>query len=156
MDIKDLKSREYGNLSKYVSMIKYRLNSVFEKEVEDAKIFATAFLAYLVKKENLSTKRELINYIERKLPESQQLFLIDRTSDTYWTKVLEIAEELSLDALLATVVWYPYSGFYNTKEIATPESIVKLAYGILNPKNEYVADLCSGVGSFLSYVDVVI
>ena len=90
MDIKDLKSREYGNLSKYVSMIKYYLNSVFE-EVEESKVFATAFLAYLVKKENLSTKIELINYIERKLPESQQLFLIDRTSDAYWMKVLEIA-----------------------------------------------------------------
>lgn len=151
LDIKDLKSREYGNVSKYVSMIKFNLKHIFE-EVEESKVFATAYLAYLVKKGNLSTKRELINYIERKLPESQQLFLIDRTSDAYWMKVLEIAEELSLEALLATVVLYPYSGFHNTKEIATPESIVKLAYGILNPKNEYVADLCSGVGSFLSYV----
>jgi len=57
-----------------------------------------------------------------------------------------------LDALLAVVLWYSNNNASRLdQDNETPLSIVKLAYNILNPKVNTVADLCSGIGTFLTF-----
>ena len=150
MNIKELKCKEFANVEKYASSIASRLRE--QDDSLGSKIIAAAYLAYLAKKENILTANELINFVDQKSPESQKYFLKDRTSDSYWGNVVEISKEFTSDALLAVVLWYSNNNTGRfSAECETPSSIIKLAYKILNPKNDRVADLCSGVGNFLTF-----
>lgn len=149
MDIKKLKEREFVNVERNASIIASKLIEI--DQVDEAKIIATAYLAYLVKKEELPNENELIKFIDQNLPDTQRYFLKDGTSDAYWKTTFEIAELLSLDALLSVVLWNSNTGEKFGAMNGTPNSIVKLAYEILNPKNDRLADFCSGEGVFLTF-----
>lgn len=149
MDIKKLKEREFVNVERNASIIASKLREI--DQVDEAKIIATAYLAYLVKKEELLNENELIKFIDQNLPDTQRYFLKDGTSDAYWKTTFEIAELLSLDALLSVVLWNSNTGEKFGAMNGTPNSIVKLAYEILNPKNDRLADFCSGEGVFLMF-----
>lgn len=150
MDIKELRSREFENVERYSRAIDLKLRDI--DIMPGTKIISTAYLAYLAKKEKLSDAKKLMNFVNEKLPESQAYFLKDGSSDSYWSIVLEISKEFTTDALLAVVLWHSNknAGKYRV-DTETPYSLVKLAYEILSPKSEKVADLCCGIGSFLSY-----
>lgn len=97
--------------------------------------------------------QSLLDYIQTELAESRQYFLRDHPSDSYWMCVIEISKIYTVEALLAVVLWMNNSidGRRFGGESETPISIVKLAYGLLKPEHENVADFCSGTGVFLSY-----
>ena len=61
MDIKKLKEREFVNVERNASIIASKLREI--DQVDEAKIIATAYLAYLVKKEELPNENELIKFI---------------------------------------------------------------------------------------------
>ena len=150
MNFKKLKIKEFDNVEKYAWIINLKLRE--QDDVSESKIIGTAYLAYLAKKEVIVTANELIDFVNQKLPESQKYFLKDRTSDYYWENVIQISKEFTSDALLAVVLWYSNNNASRLdQDNETPLSIVKLAYNILNPKVNTVADLCSGVGTFLTF-----
>lgn len=150
MNFKKLKIKEFDNVEKYAWIINLKLRE--QDDVSESKIIGTAYLAYLAKKAAIVTANELIDFVNQKLPESQKYFLKDRTSDYYWENVIQISKEFTSDALLAVVLWYSNNNASRLdQDNETPLSIVKLAYNILNPKVNTVADLCSGVGTFLTF-----
>lgn len=148
INIVELKNSEYENVEKYAREIYIRLREI--DELSFARIISTAYASYIVRENKLQSADELLAYIDQELPESQRYFLRDRTSESYWDYVIELSKVFASEQLLAVVLWYS-SGLYSKyeAELDTPESIVKLAHKILKPQNEDVADICSGVGSFL-------
>lgn len=150
LDINFLKDKEFENVERYAWTIVSKLRGF--DYVSGSKIISTAFLAYLAKKEGIVEGSELEKFVDCKLPESQRYFLKDRTTESYWVNVIEISKELTIEALLAVVLWHTnsHAGRFEA-EFETPLSVVKLAYGILKPEKEKVADLCSGMGAFLAY-----
>lgn len=150
MDINFLKDEEFENVERYAWTIASKLRGF--DYVSGSKIISTSYLAYLAKKEGIAEGSDLEKFVDCKLPEAQRYFLKDRTTESYWINVIEISKELTVEALLAVVLWHTNSnaGRYEA-EFETPLSIVKLAYEILKPEKEKVADLCSGMGTFLAY-----
>lgn len=151
MDINELKTKEFENVERYARYISSELKSL--DEVSSAKVISTAYLAYLVKIEGISDGKELAEFVDCELPESQKYFLKDRITDSYWNNVVEISKKFTPDALLAVVLWNSNNNTVRFDgEFDTPLSISRLAYEILNPQAEdSVADLCSGNGTFLTY-----
>lgn len=151
MEIKALKDKEFDNVENYSQTIASKLKAVDTDS--SSKIISTAYLAYLAKKEGIIEGRELESFVDHNLPERQKYFLKDRTTESYWVNVIEISRGLTVEALLAVIFWYTSSnaGKIST-DFETPSSIVKLVYEILKPEEkEKIADLCSGMGTFLTY-----
>lgn len=146
----ELKNSENFSFEKMAWDITGRLRDF--SDTSFSRIIGTAYLAYLSKKNSFQDVSELVHFVDGELPETQKYFLKDQTNDLYWANVMEISMQYP-----AEVLYYFVLGYSNTNagrfeaEFETPESVVKLAYEILSPKKEAVADLCSGVGSFLTY-----
>ncbi|UWO50142.1 N-6 DNA methylase [Eshraghiella crossota] len=151
LNIKMLLEKEYMNVEKNGYDIASRLRNFGISNYY--KVVSAAYAAYLAKANQLEDLQSLLNYINTELPDEQQYFLKDQTSDVYWMSVIEISKVYTVETLLAVVLWMTNSmdGRKFGGESETPLSIVKLAYGLLKPENESIADFCSGTGVFLSY-----
>ena len=151
LSIRTLIENEYENVEKNGYEIASRLRNYGISNYYQ--VVGAAYAAYLAKANQLEDMQSLLDYIQTELPESRQYFLRDHASDSYWMCVIEISKIYTVEVLLAVVLWMNNSidGRRFGGESETPISIVKLAYGLLKPEHENVADFCSGTGVFLSY-----
>ena len=146
LSIRTLIENEYENVEKNGYEIASRLRNYGISNYYQ--VVGAAYAAYLAKANQLEDMQSLLDYIQTELPESRQYFLRDHASDSYWMCVIEISKIYTVEVLLAVVLWMNNSidGRRFGGESETPISIVKLAYGLLKPEHENVADFCSGTG----------
>lgn len=71
-------------------------------------------------------------------------------TDEVWKKLVDVAKKYSEDVKTSALI-YPFSYDGRMEENATPDSLIKLAKRILDvKKTDNVADICSGVGNFIT------
>ena len=105
-------------------------------------------MAYVSLKNKIKDRNRLKEYVELTFSPERVSF-IKESIENLWNVAIELSEEYSEDALLATVLWWQLQGNRFMGEYETPQSIVKLVNEILQISNDKVADFCSGIGSFL-------
>ena len=99
-------------------------------------------------KNKITDINQLKEYVELTFSPERVSFIKENIGNL-WNVAIEISEEYSEAALLATVLWWQLQGNRFMGECETPQSVVKLANEILQISNDKVADFCSGIGSFL-------
>ena len=110
--------------------------------------FCLAYVAYVSLKNKITDINQLKEYVELTFSPERVSFIKENIGNL-WNVAIEISEEYSEAALLATVLWWQLQGNRFMGECETPQSVVKLANEILQISNDKVADFCSGIGSFL-------
>lgn len=142
-----LKEKEFASIEKISWDISNRIRCNSRDDLMSSTI-CISYLAYIAIDNNITDAKALIEYTEQTLSEQCTLFIKECIQD-YWTLAIEISNEYSKESLAAVVLWLQTTNRYNA-EHETPESIVKLANTILQPKEERVADFCCGTGAFLT------
>ena len=99
-------------------------------------------------KNKITDINQLKEYVELTFSPERVSFIKENIGNL-WNVAIEISEEYSEAALLATVLWWQLQGNRFMGECETPQSVIKLANEILQISNDKVADFCSGIGSFL-------
>ena len=146
-----------------------RVNDVIEKEsIEQAKninapaetvmgsfhtgsLFAIAFLAYQVKKNNIESSEDLDRFINTMFSDDEIAFLKDSMRNNS-ELVLSVSKKLEEQELLNYLLSFsdgPSGRFY--EDYDTPDGIIDLALNLMRiEEKESVADLGCGMGCFIA------
>lgn len=114
--------------------------------------FALAYLAYIALKNGIDNGKDLFSFIEENLSEQRVMFVQEVVGNNF-ESAIQLSEVFSEDELLAYLYAFSGEGFdrHTGGEYGTPESLSKLALGILDIKDhEHVADFGSGAGNFIT------
>lgn len=144
--LRELKEQELGKVKDLSNEIATKMKDA--NRIISYSVFAVSYLAYLVSVKDMKNTNELIAYVDEEFTPDRAKFIKDCIDDS-WNVVFEIKNMFTINTLLAAILWLPMSNGKNIRESETPESIAKLAIGLLDICNDSVADLCSGAGSFL-------
>lgn len=144
--VKELKEKESSKVEEISRNVSNRIREFGNTSMYGG--FCLAYVAYVSLKNKIKDRNLLKEYVELTFSPERVSF-IKESIENLWNVAIELSEEYSEDALLATVLWWQLQGNRFMGEYETPQSIVKLVNEILQISNDKVADFCSGIGSFL-------
>ena len=152
MNIKDVlndseKERRSGELF-------YEISSAHDNlRLDPQKVILTAYLMYKVKEQNckdISLERASFETLE--LSDRVQQVMEKKLDKDTWESVQYLLDQYSLEDFAQVVFTdYPKRALNKNEHSYTPDSLNQLAYRLLCPeKGNAVADLCSGIGTFIT------
>ena len=144
--VKELKAKEISKVEEISWNISNRIREFGNASMYGG--FCLAYVAYVSLKNKITDINQLKEYVELTFSPERVSFIKENIGNL-WNVAIEISEEYSEAALLATVLWWQLQGNRFMGECETPQSVIKLANEILQISNDKVADFCSGIGSFL-------
>ena len=144
--VKELKAKEISKVEEISWNISNRIREFGNASMYGG--FCLAYVAYVSLKNKITDINQLKEYVELTFSPERVSFIKENIGNL-WNVAIEISEEYSEAALLATVLWWQLQGNRFMGECETPQSVIKLANEILQISNDKVADYCSGIGSFL-------
>ena len=144
--VKELKAKEISKVEEISWNISNRIRESGNASMYGG--FCLAYVAYVSLKNKIIDTNQLKEYVELTFSQERVSFIKENIGNL-WNVAIEISEEYSEAALLATVLWWQLQGNRFMGECETPQSVIKLANEILQISNDKVADFCSGIGSFL-------
>lgn len=148
-----LKKEELKNIdSKRMNEITYKIMDELREgpSVNPQKVFTAAYVEYVAVKNRINDVKELINYLETEVSEARALF-VRHVLENVINDSFTIVSEFSEDELAMYLVTYPRESFGRvSSEYSTPDSVIKLAFKLLAPREkDVIADFGSGCGDFL-------
>lgn len=126
--VKELKEKESSKVEEISRNVSNRIREFGNTSMYGG--FCLAYVAYVSLKNKIKDRNLLKEYVELTFSPERVSF-IKESIENLWNVAIELSEEYSEDALLATVLWWQLQGNRFMGEYETPQSIVKLVNEIL-------------------------
>ena len=118
-------------------------------------IIASLYLMYLIKTySEVSNFEELVKAAD--MTEDRRMFITHQIDvEKSWDEINEVCSDMDPESLKKAILTYSdVDSYVYGLESSTPDCINELAAGLLDINaNDRVADICCGLGTFLTYVD---